>query len=354
MNIPSSMHAAVFYGVNDLRYEEVPVPAIGDDEVLVQVRACGLCQSDIKKLRYPLLDPPRIFGHETSGTIVKTGSAVTGWQPGDRVVVLHHIPCFHCAYCLNENYSMCQVYKEVTTTAGFTPSGGGFAEYVLVPGHIVRCGGLIAIPDAISFEEASFVEPTNCCLKAVKKAQIQPGQSVLITGGGPIGLMFSMLCKYFGARPIVTDLIPARLERARALGAEAALDARLSDLTEQIFALTGGLGVDVSLLAVPSTQAFDQALAATRKGGKILFFAEFPESVQIPLDPNVLYRKEIDLMGSYSSSYKVQSLAAQIVFERRIDVKSLISDYYPLSGLQAAVEQAIRPNEQTCKILIRP
>jgi L-iditol 2-dehydrogenase len=353
-SIPRTMHAAVFRGVGDLRYEEVPVPAIGADEVLVQVRVCGLCQSDIKKLRYPLLEPPRIFGHETSGTIAAVGEQVEGWKPGDRVVVLHHIPCFHCPYCLNENYSMCRVYKEVTTTAGFIPSGGGFAEYVRVPGHIVRCGGLIAIPDDISFEEASFVEPTNCCLKAVRKANVQPGQWVLITGAGPIGLMFSMICRHFGARTIVTDLLASRQERARALGADVALDARATDLAAQIQAITGGLGVDITLLAVPSAQAFFQALDGTRKGGKILFFAEFPEEVQIPLDPNVLYRREIDLMGSYSSSYKVQALAAALVFERRIDVRALVSESYPLSGLATAVEEAVRPRESTCKILIRP
>ena len=208
------MKAQVFRGVKQLSYEEVPVPELADDEVLVQVQVVGLCQSDIKKILYPLYEPPRIFGHETAGTIAAVGSAVANWQTGDRVVVLHHIPCMHCAYCLNENYSMCEVYKNITTTAGFTPSGGGFAEYVKVPGHIVRNGGLIRIPDNISFEQASFVEPTNCCLKAVKKAQIAPGQTVLVTGAGPIGLMFIMLVKYFGARAIATDLIPSRIRQS--------------------------------------------------------------------------------------------------------------------------------------------
>jgi L-iditol 2-dehydrogenase len=224
------MKAQVFRGVNQLSYEDVPVPELADDEVLVQVRVVGLCQSDIKKIRYPLYEPPRIFGHETAGVIAAVGSAVQGWQLGQRVVVLHHIPCMHCGYCLNDNFSMCDVYKTVTTTAGFAPSGGGFADYVKVPGHIVRNGGLLLIPDTITFEQASFVEPTNCCLKAVKKAQVAPGQTVLVTGAGPIGLMFVMLVKYFGARAIATDLIPSRLERALSLGAEAAFDARDPDL----------------------------------------------------------------------------------------------------------------------------
>ncbi|GAB4153147.1 MAG: zinc-dependent dehydrogenase [Cyanobacteria bacterium J069] len=346
------MKAQVFRGVNQLSYEDVPVPELAADEVLVQVRVVGLCQSDIKKILYPLYEPPRIFGHETAGVIAAVGADVRGWQPGQRVVVLHHIPCMHCGYCLNENYSMCEVYKTISTTAGFAPSGGGFAEYVKVPGHIVQHGGLIEIPDGVTFEQASFVEPTNCCLKAVKKAQVQPGQTVLVTGAGPIGLMFVMLVKYFGARAIATDLIPSRLEKARQLGADAAFDPRDADLPAKIHALTNGMGVDTTLLAVPSDKAFFQALDCTRKGGKILFFAEFPDEVEIPINPNVLYRREIDLMGSYSSSYKVQSLAADIVFNKRIDVDALVSDRFPLSDLAAAIDRAVSPTPDTFKILI--
>ena len=348
------MKAQVFRGVNQLSYEELPIPEIGPDEVLVQVKVVGLCQSDIKKICYPLYEPPRIFGHETAGTIAAVGPEVKTWQVGQRVVVLHHIPCMHCDYCLNDNFSMCEVYKNITTTAGFAPSGGGFADYVKVPGHIVQHGGLLEIPDDVSFEQASFVEPTNCCLKAVRKAQIAPGQTVLITGAGPIGLMFIMLVKYFGAKAIATDLIPARIEKALEVGAEAAFDARDADLPAKIQALTNGMGVDTTLLAVPSDKAFFQALNCTRKGGKILFFAEFPDEVEIPLNPNILYRREIDLMGSYSSSYRVQALAADIVFNKRINVDALVSDRYPLQNLAAAVERAIAPTSDTYKILIYP
>lgn len=348
------MKAQVFRGVNQLSYEDVPVPELAADEVLVQVRVVGLCQSDIKKIRYPLYEPPRIFGHETAGVIATVGSEVKDWQVGQRVVVMHHIPCMRCAYCLNDNFSMCDVYKNITTTAGFAPSGGGFAEYVKVPGHIVRNGGLIPIPDEVSFEQASFVEPTNCCLKAVKKAQIAPGHTVLVTGAGPIGLMFIMLVRYFGGRAIATDLLPSRIEKALSVGADAAFDARDADLPAKVRALTGGLGVDASLLAVPSEKAFFQALDCTRKGGKILFFAEFPDEVEIPINPNILYRQEIDLMGSYSSSYRVQGLAADIVFKKRIDVDALVSDRYALRDLSAAVEKAVKPGEETYKILIYP
>ncbi len=348
------MKAQVFRGVNQLSYEDIPVPEIAADEVLVRVKVVGLCQSDIKKILYPLYEPPRIFGHETAGVISDVGVDVRDWQVGQRVVVMHHIPCMHCSYCLHENFSMCDVYKNVTTTAGFAPSGGGFAEYVRVPGHIVRNGGLIPIPDRVTDEQASFVEPTNCCLKAVKKANIQAGDTVLITGAGPIGLMFIMLVEHFGARAISTDLIPARVEKALAVGAEAAFDARDPDLTAKIQALTGGLGVDTAILAVPSDKAFFQALDCTRKGGKILFFAEFPDELEIPINPNVLYRREIDLMGSYSSSFRVQALSADLVFNHRIDVDALISDRYPLKDLAKAVDLATKPTPDTYKILLYP
>lgn len=348
------MKAQVYRGVNQLSYEEVPVPVLESGEVLVRVQVVGLCQSDIKKIRYPLYAPPRIFGHETAGTIAAVGEKVEAWRFGQRVAVMHHIPCMRCGYCLSDNFSMCDVYKNISTTAGFNASGGGFSEYVKVPAHIVENGGLILIPDDVSFEEASFVEPTNCCLKAVKKAQIVPGQTVLITGAGPIGLMFIMLVKFFGAKAIATDLLPSRIAKALSVGATAAFDAGDPQFSREIQDLTHGMGVDTTILAVPSTQAFFQALDCTRKGGKILFFAEFPDEVEIPINPNVLYRREIDLLGSYSSSYRLQSLAADVVFNRRIDVEALISDRFALKDLSQAVEIAIAPTPDTYKILIYP
>ena len=348
------MKAQVFRGVNDLRYEDVPMPEMAADELLVQVKVVGLCQSDIKKIKYPLYEPPRIFGHETAGTIAQVGAAVKDWQVGQRVVVMHHVPCMKCGYCDTGSFSMCDTYKNVTTTAGFNPSGGGFAEYVKVPGHIVRSGGLILIPDDVTFEQASFVEPTNCCLKAVKKAQIREGQTVLVTGAGPIGLMIMMLVKHFGAKAIATDLLPSRIEKALSIGADAAFDARDPELPKKIQDLTGGYGVDVSILAVPSDRAFFQAMDCTRKGGKVLFFAEFPDEISIPINPNLIYRREIDLMGSYSSAFPLQALSAQLVFEKKIDVDALISDKYPLCELGAAVEQAVKPTAETYKILLYP
>jgi len=347
------MKAAVYRGVNQIRCEEVPVPEVGRDEVLIRVIACGLCQSDIKKFLHPLYEPPRIFGHETAGTIEEVGPEVEGWAPGDRVVVLHHIPCLHCAHCLAECYSMCRVFKEVTTTAGFVPSGGGYAQYVKAPGHIVR-HGIIAIPEHISFEEATFVEPVNCCLKAVEKAEVRAGQRALVVGAGPIGLLFVQLLKYYGAVPVVSELMGARREKALELGAEAALDPRDEDAGRALATVTNGLGPDVVFLAVPNEKAVQFAFDNVRKGGRIMFFAEFPDEAELPLNPNFLYRNEVSLQGSYSSSYKLLNRSAEIVLQRRIDVRPLVTKEFSLEQISDAIQLAVNPDENTLKVMIRP
>jgi L-iditol 2-dehydrogenase len=347
------MKAQVFRGVNQLRYEDVSVPVVEPDEVLVKVEVAGLSRSDIQKICHPFYEPPRIFGEEIAGTIAAVGDGVTDWWVGQRVVVIPHIPCLRCAYCLQDQFSLCKTYAEITTTAGFIPSGGGFAEYVKVPGHIARNGGLISIPGYVSAEQASFVYGVNCCLKAIEKARISPGQIVLIVGVGGIGLLLILLAKYFGARPIATDLRPARLDKALAAGAEAVFLGNDDDLHTKVNSFSGRLGVETSLLSAPNEVAFFQALDCTRKGGKIILCSEFP-NLGIPINPNILYRRELDLMGSHGANYKLQMMAADIVFNRRINIEQFISDRFSLKDLPEAIERAKNPTVDTCKILILP
>ncbi|MBI2191391.1 MAG: alcohol dehydrogenase catalytic domain-containing protein [Planctomycetes bacterium] len=347
------MKAAVYRGVNRIEYEDVPVPEIGPDEILVRIAACGLCQSDIKKILYPLYEPPRIFGHEMAGVIERAGPDVQACRPGDRVAVMHHIPCLRCGCCLREDYSLCKMFKELTTTAGFIPSGGGFAQFIRVPGHIVR-HGVIPIPGNVSFEEATFVEPVNCCLKAVRKAGVAAGDRVLVVGAGPMGLLFVQILKFLGAVPFVSEPLAARRDKALELGVEGTFDPSESRFAEALRDATGGLGPDLVLLAVPHLRACECAFSSARPGGKILFFAEFPEEVSIPVRPNLLYRSEITLLGSYSSSFKLQGLSADIVFNRRINVRALLSREFPLARLAEAVDLALHPAKDTLKIVIRP
>src|SRR3984893_12923779 len=193
------MKAAVYRGSSRVAVETIPVPEIGPGEILVRVETCGICHTDLKKIAYDLLDPPRVYGHETAGVVAAVGSDVKRFRPGDRVVVFHHIPCGACFYCRRKLFAQCQVYKKVGVTAGFEPAGGGFAQYVRVMDWIVE-RGVEKIPDGIPFERASFVEPVNTCLKAVAQCAPEPGEVALIVGQGPIGLLLTMLVRRTGAR----------------------------------------------------------------------------------------------------------------------------------------------------------
>ena len=168
-----------------MRVETVPVPEIGPGEVLIQVACCGICGTDLKKIHTGSHSAPRIFGHETAGTIARVGEGVANFTTGDRVMVFHHIPCRNCYYCSKQTYAQCETYKRVGVTAGFEPAGGGFARYARVMDWIVRDGGVVAIPDGIPFEQAAFVEPVNTCLKGVKMLNLQPDETVLVIGQGP-------------------------------------------------------------------------------------------------------------------------------------------------------------------------
>ena len=242
------MHAAVYRGQSVVRVEEVPTPAIASGELLVRVEACGICHTDLKKIEHNLLNPPRIYGHETAGVVAAAGEGVTRFRPGDRVVAFHHIPCGNCFYCERKLYAQCPVYKRVGITAGFEPAGGGFAQYVRIMDWIVE-RGVEKIPDGISYERATLVEPLNTCLKAVVQCDPQPGESVLVLGQGPIGLMFTMLANRTGARVAVTDTIPERLAIARRCGAQETWDPLVADVSAEIRKQTDGRGADLVIVA---------------------------------------------------------------------------------------------------------
>src|ERR1700678_778480 len=222
--IPATMLAAVYRGVNDVRLETVPVPQIGAGELLLRVHTCGVCGTDLKKIASGSHSAPRIFGHETSGGVAAVGDAVRAFKPGDRVVVFHHLPCGESFYSRHKTFAQCETYKEVGCTAGFEPSGGGFAEYVRVMDWIVN-HGTVRIPDGGSLEQACFVEPVNTCMKGIETLQLVPGESVLVIGQGPIGIMLSALAKRSGAAVVTSDLYPQRLTISKTYGLTNVIDA---------------------------------------------------------------------------------------------------------------------------------
>lgn len=346
------MRAAVYRGKGDLRVEDVPVPEIAKGEMLVRVEACGICGTDIKKIVKGLLPGPRIFGHEICGTVARAGAGVQRFREGDRVVLHHHVPCRRCFYCSIQAYAQCEVYKRNGTTAGFEPAGGGFAQYVKALDWIVEQGA-IPVPEGIAPEEAAFVEPVNTCLKAVRKAGVARGQTVLVVGQGPIGLILMQLCRWAGAHVLVSDTFADRLAMAQRLGAAAALDATAVDVAREVKALTGGRGADLAVLAAFGQAPFVQAIDATRPGGRIIVFAATSPGENVQLDLGALSASEKEILTSYSASVDVQDLAAQLVFTREVRVRELVTHRFPLEEAAKAVDLASRPARGVLKVMLQ-
>src|SRR5271163_573317 len=259
--VPATMHAAVYHGVDDVRIESVPVPAIGPGEVLIRVHSCGICGTDLKKIHTGSHSAPRIFGHETVGTIAAVGAGAESFAIGDRVAVFHHIPCGICYYCRKKTFAQCPVYKRVGCSAGFEPSGGGFAGYVRVMDWIVK-RGLVKIPDGIPFAQAMFVEPLNTCLKGVRSMNLSPDETVLVIGQGPIGIMLGSLARRSAGRVFTSDLYPERHAVAANFGLDSPIDASREDVVGVVRAATEGRGADAVILAVGGNPLIRTAMDA--------------------------------------------------------------------------------------------
>jgi L-iditol 2-dehydrogenase len=351
--VPATMRAAVYRGKGLVTVEDVPVPTVGPGEVLIRVAACGICGTDIKKIEHGFVAPPQIFGHEVAGTVVTVGPGVTQWKPGDRVMSFHHVPCGSCFYCERRFYSQCAVYKKVGLTAGFDPNGGGFAQYVkAMPWVAAR--GMLAIPAGIGFDEATFIEPVNTCIKAVEKARVTAGETVLIMGQGPIGLLLMMLSKLAGAHVIGSDPMPERRAKSMALGAELALDPDAGRLAERVRTRTEGRGADAVLVAVASPAALNDALALTRPGGRVLLFAQNDPKMRIEFPAAAVGVEEMEILGSYSAAVDRQEESARLIFSRRLPVRELISHRFSLEDIHQGLQLAARPVGDSLKVVIRP
>jgi L-iditol 2-dehydrogenase len=351
--ISQVMHAAVYRGRGAICIEEIPTPAIGPGEILVRVEACGICHTDLKKIAHDLLAPPRVYGHETAGVVAAVGAGVTKFRPGDRVIAFHHIPCTECFYCRRKLYAQCPVYKKVGITAGFEPAGGGFAQYVRVMDWIVE-RGVEKIPDGVSFERATLVEPLNTCLKAVVQCDPRPEDFVAILGQGPIGLMFTMLVSRTGARIAATDAIPERLEFAERAGAEFRWDPRAVDVPAEIKLRTSGRGADLVIVAVSVPGIVEQAIACSRPGARILLFAQTSATERIEASGADLCVGERTLFGCYSASIDLQKESAALVFDGELPLEDLISHRLPLVKIRSGIDLALHPGPKSLKIIVQP
>ncbi len=347
------MRAAVYRGNSTIEIEQVPVPEAGPGELLIRVEACGICHTDLKKVEHNLLPPPRIFGHETAGVIVRTGEGVYKHRVGDRVIAFHHIPCGDCFYCERGLYAQCPVYKRVGVTAGFEPAGGGFSEYVRVMPWIAD-RGVERFDADVPFARACLVEPVNTCHKAVVQTDPREGEIVLIQGQGPIGLIFTMLVRRTGARVFVTDTICRRRELAARLGAEEAWDPRTTDVEREVKRRTEGRGADVVIVAVSAPGIADQAIRCSRPGSRILLFAQTSHQERVELSGADICVGERTLFGCYSASVDLQEESARLVFSGELPVDDLVSHRLPLEEIRHGIELAQHPDAQSLKIIVEP
>ncbi len=351
--IPERMLAAVYRGRDDVRLETLDVPRIGAGELLVRVHTCGICGTDLKKIETGSHSAPRIFGHEMAGVVVARGAGVTRFREGDRVMVFHHIPCGECYYCRRKVFSQCPVYKRVGTTAGVgEAAGGGFAEYIRVMDWIVE-RGVIAIPDHVSFEQASHIEPVNTVWKGIQSLAVEPGETVLVIGQGPIGLILGVLAQRAGAQVITSDLFPQRLTMGVRYGLSQSIDASRADVVQAIRERTEGRGADAVILAVGGSSLIRPAIEAARFGGRVLLFAQTVRG-EVTIDPASICVDEKTLVGSYSASVELNEEVAKFVFSGEMDLAGLYSHRFPLEQSLDALNLAAHPQPETMKIAIQP
>ena len=349
--IPKTMRAGVYREKGIVRLEEVPVPEVAEGEVLIKVAACGVCGTDIKKIFHAYVEPPQILGHELAGTVVAVGRGVTKWKLGDRVMSFHHVPCGKCFYCERRLFSQCKQYKTTGLTGGFTPNGGGFSEYVKAMPWVAE-RGIVALPGNVSFEEATFIEPINTILKAVQKARVAAGETVLIAGCGPIGLQLLMVANLEGAKLYTSDPMAVRRAKSLTLGALESFDPTDGKLVEHVKARTEGRGADAVLVAVAHPSVVVDALAAARPGGRVLLFAANDPVTKIEFPAAAVGIDEKEILGSYSAGVDIQETAAELVLKKKLPVMEIVTHRFPLARIQEGLELAAKPTAESLKILI--
>ncbi|MHA1129504.1 MAG: alcohol dehydrogenase catalytic domain-containing protein [Candidatus Helarchaeota archaeon] len=340
------MKAAFYYDINDFRIEEIAL-RIGNDEILVEIQSVGICGTDVHKAIYKTVPTPIVLGHEISGIVRKCGSNVTKFSPGDHVALAHHASCRVCKLCLKGHDSLCDQYLKTNLDPG------GFSTHVRVPRENVS-NTTLKIPMNLSFDEATFMEPLSCCLRGLKRVNPVVGDTVLVIGAGPIGLIFVQLLRAFNSGSIIsTDLVEYRLLKAKQCGAKYTINPIQDDLNEIIMTETDNQGVDIIINTVGISSVYQQGLELIAKGGHYLFFAETYDQGQITLDPNIIYSKELDFVGSYSSSPDYYQMGLDLIKNKKLDVQKLISHYFSLYQINEAINLAHKAQD-TLKLMIHP
>jgi len=339
------MKVAMYYNNNDVRIEEMPIPEINDDEILVKVRACGICGSDVMEW-YRIKKAPKVLGHEISGDIVELGKNVKKYKVGDRVFVSHHVPCNNCRLCLNDQHTLCDTLH----STNFYP--GGFAEYLKVP-KINVDRGVFVLPKNISYEEGTFIEPLACVIRGLRIAEMKSGQTILIIGSGISGLLHIKLARALKAgRIISTDIDDFRLKTAKNFGADVVINAK-EDVPEKVKKYNGGRLADLVVVCTGAPAGVKQALNSVETGGTILFFALTEPGVEIPFPMFDLWYKGVKMLSTYAGAPKDIDEAINFIASRRITVTDMISHKLPLSEAAEGFK-LVAEAKNSIKVILEP
>jgi len=338
------MKAAMYYSLDNIVIENLPVPKIGPHEILVQMKACGVCGSDLMEW-YLKNRVPLVLGHEPSGIVAKVGSKVKGFEVGNRVFSHHHVACLTCDFCLRGAYTLCEQFSRTHLEPG------GFAEYFKVPKPNLEVDTLKVPPD-ISFESATLIEPMGCCLRALNKAQVHPSDSVVVVGAGPSGAILTLLLRLFGAgQIIVTDFIDYRLKAAGKLGADLLVNPEAESIIDVVKKATDGKGADLVIVTAPNVNGYLTGMELCRRGGTLCIFAPTRPEDFVRLSPNRLFFSEIKLLPSYSTSHVETRIALNLIQTKKVDTKNLITHTFPLEKTAEAFKKAAL-NKECVKVVV--
>ncbi|MFH0815352.1 MAG: zinc-dependent dehydrogenase [Methanobacteriota archaeon] len=339
------MRVAVYYNNSDVRVEERPQPKVGPGELLVKVMASGICGSDVMEW-YRVKKAPLVLGHEIAGFVVEAGPGPSQFRPGDWIVATHHVPCYSCDYCKDGNETVCDSLR----STNFEP--GGFAELVRIPKAQVETGTL-KLPEGVSFEEGTFVEPLACVVRGQRKAGMKKGKTIAVIGSGISGLLHVQLAKASGAALVIaTDISGARLEMARKLGADATLTAD-EDVPARIRELNRGKGADIVIVCAAAQPAMAQAFRSADRGGHVLLFAPTKPGETVPLPLWELWRDCVTVHTSYAGTLQDMREALDIIAARKINVKDMITHRLPLAQIQEGF-RLVAEAKDSMKVIIEP
>lgn len=339
------MRVLMYYNNRDVRVEEMPVPEIGPGEMLVKTVASGICGSDVMEW-YRIKKAPRVLGHEITGEIVEVGAGVEGYRKGQRVFVSHHVPCNTCYYCLNGSHTACETLHRTN----YDP--GGFSEYIRVPSINVKSGVYI-LPDAMTYEEGTFIEPLACVLRGQRLAGITAGQTVLVIGSGISGIMHIALARALGAGKIIaTDITEFRLQAAKRFGADEVIHAK-GDVPGRLMELNAGRLADVVIVCAGALAASTQALKCVDRGGTVLYFAVPEPEVMVPVPMNDLWRNEITLMTSYGAGPSDLASAITLMSSGRLQVGGMITHRLTFDEGQRGF-QLVAEAQNSIKVIFEP